>query len=89
MKHRCRDCHFLVKGDPHYFESGVRESWDKGEREAGQLENKLMAVPFCYRGVWHVLPGQDTVSKKGVEKLREIIDRNRKDDVFLSTTMKV
>ncbi len=82
MKHCCRNCHFLVKGDPHYYTSGDKESWDEGEREAGQIENKLMAVPFCYRGVWHMLPGQNTASKKGEAKLREIIDKNRKDDCF-------
>ncbi|MDE0079008.1 MAG: hypothetical protein OXO50_15925 [Caldilineaceae bacterium] len=82
MKHRCRDCHFLAQGDPHYYTKGDKESWNKGEREAGQIENRFIAVPFCYRGVWHTLPGQDISSEKGKTRLRETIDKNRKDECF-------
>ena len=82
MKHRCRDCHFLVHGDPHYYTNGDKESWDKGEREAGKIVSRVDTVPFCCRGVWHTRPGPGMSSEQRETKLREIIDKNRKDDCF-------
>ena len=82
MKHRCRDCHFLVHGGPHFYTNGDKESWDKGEREAGKIVSRVDTVPFCYRGVWHTPPGPEMSSEQRETKLREIIDKNRKDDCF-------
>ena len=55
---------------------------DEEERKAGQIKNKSMAVPFCCRGVWHTYPGPDMSSEQREIRLREIIDKNRKDDCF-------